>query len=151
LYLRSYEKEKKERNLFPGKPFVPSSPTKVATGAGTMYGTFQNFPYVATSGGDGEKTAARPATDSKKNFLTSPSKRGRYGSVGVNIGGKPEGVAGEFSYSPPNPQPFPVPPRSKLQVDPLRPFTPASPPKRVSSPSLPEGRAFWFLGRCTTT
>eukprot|EP00291_Cryptomonas_curvata_P000407 CAMPEP_0172194274 /NCGR_PEP_ID=MMETSP1050-20130122/25478_1 /TAXON_ID=233186 /ORGANISM="Cryptomonas curvata, Strain CCAP979/52" /LENGTH=141 /DNA_ID=CAMNT_0012870041 /DNA_START=98 /DNA_END=520 /DNA_ORIENTATION=- len=46
---RSYEKEKREKNLFPGKPFVPSSPSKVPTGAGTIYGTFQNFPHMKST------------------------------------------------------------------------------------------------------
>ena len=136
---RSYEKEKKEKNLFPGKPFIPSSPTKVPTGAGTIYGTFQNFPYMKTTD-EYDKHATRPHVEVKRNFLTSPSKRGRYGSVGVNIGGRPEGVTGEFSYSPPNPQPFPFPPRPKSESNPLRPFTPASPPKRVRAGPLPPRR-----------
>ena len=109
---------------------MPSSPTKVPTGAGTIYGTFKNFPYMKTTD-EYDKNRARAHTESKRNFLTSPSKRGRYGSVGVNIGGRPEGVAGEFAYSPPNPQPFPHPPRPKSEASTLRPFTPASPPKRV--------------------
>lgn len=33
---------------------------------------------------------------SLKNIITSPPKRGTYGFVGLNIGGKAEGVAGEF-------------------------------------------------------
>ena len=115
---------------------MPSSPTKVPTGAGTIYGTFQNFPYMKTSD-EFDKNATRTHMEVKRNFLTSPSKRGRYGSVGVNIGGKPEGVTGEFSYSPPNPQPFPFPPRPKSESNPLRPFTPASPPKRVLLPTPP--------------
>jgi hypothetical protein len=132
---RSNEKERKEKNLFPGKPFMPSSPTKAPTGSGTIYGTFQNFPYMKNTD-EFDKRAGRTHPEAKRNFLTSPSKRGRYGSVGVNIGGKPEGVAGEFFYSPPNPQPFPFPPRPKSESSPLRPFTPASPQKRVRSPQF---------------
>jgi hypothetical protein len=33
-----------------------------------------------------------------KNILTSPAKRGTYGFVGLNMGGKPEGVNGEFRW-----------------------------------------------------
>ena len=52
------------------------------------------------------------------------NKTGTYGMVGINIGGKIDGVVGEFSYST-----NPPPPKDRSQTLDV-PFTPSSPPKR---------------------
>mmetsp|Transcript_73438 Transcript_73438/g.153307 ORF Transcript_73438/g.153307 Transcript_73438/m.153307 type:complete len:317 (-) Transcript_73438:331-1281(-) len=119
---RQYEKEKKAKQLTP-VPFKPSSPTKRQSGHGThTFGVFQTFPYMKTSDDyDKRSTGRQPLAP--KNFYTSPPKKGSYGMYGMNIGGKVDGVCGEFSY-------VAAPPTSKPRHEQFRPFTPSSPPKK---------------------
>jgi len=57
--------------------------------------------------------------------LTSPAKRGTYGFVGLNMGGKPEGVNGEFRYVSEPPKQRPA-----TTGDKPKPFVPSSPAKK---------------------
>ena len=74
---------------------------------------------------DNDGTPARKPL-APRNFLTSPPKRGTYGMVGMNIGGKVDGIVGELAYSP-----NPPPPKTRPSTtSDLRAFCPSSPPKR---------------------
>ena len=74
---------------------------------------------------DNDGTPARKPL-APRNFLTSPPKRGTYGMVGMNIGGKVDGIVGELAYSSNPPQPKTRP----STTSDLRAFCPSSPPKR---------------------
>jgi len=122
---RQYEKEKKQKMIVP-QPFRPSNPTQRGSGHGTFqaYGNFSLYPYMKTSAGQDGVPSRKPLAP--RNFLTSPPKRGTYGMVGMNIGGKVDGIVGEFSYST-NP---PAPKSRPSTTSDLKPFCPSSPPKR---------------------
>jgi hypothetical protein len=122
---RSYEKEKKQRMIVP-QPFKPSNPTQKGSGHGTFqaYGNFSLYPYMKTSFDNDGTPARKPLAP--RNFLTSPPKRGTYGMVGMNIGGKVDGIVGELAYSP-----NPPPPKTRPSTtSDMRAFCPSSPPTR---------------------
>lgn len=121
---RAYEKEKKEKMIVP-QPFRPSSPTQKGSGHGTFlqYGNFGSFPYMKTTQDADGKTIRKPLAP--RNFLTSPPKKGTYGMVGINIGGKVDGVVGEFTYSS-----NPPPPKTRPNTTDMVRFSPSSPAKR---------------------
>lgn len=123
-----YEREQKAKMIVP-TPFRPSSPTQKGSGHGTMqqYGNFGQFKYMKTSSDFDGRTIRKPLAP--RNFLTSPAKRGTYGMVGINIGGKIDGVVGEFTYSV-NPPGERHRPKTSSISD--RPFSPTSPAKRGS-------------------
>lgn len=60
-----------------------------------------------------------------KNILTNPPKRGTYGFVGMNLGGKPEGFNGEYKYAS-----EPVVARPATTGEKPKPFVPSSPAKK---------------------
>ncbi len=107
------------------KPFRPSSPSKRSTGHGTHYGTFNRLTNMKTTDEYDKRPAQKRYLDLPKNFLTSPPKRGTYGMIGTNIGGKPEGINGEYAYSsePPKGRPSTAP-------DKMKPFVPSSPSQK---------------------
>jgi hypothetical protein len=81
-----YAKEQKKKNIVP-KPFAPSSPSKRNTGLGGYYGTIggtyeHQVEYEAQKKGDKPK----PVEHEKRNFVTSPSKKGTYGVPHSTIG-----------------------------------------------------------------
>lgn len=95
---RQYEREKKAKMIVP-QPFRPSNPTQKGSGHGTMqaYGNFGSYEYRNQfSNADSPATLRKPL--GPRNFLTSPPKKGTYGMVGMNIGGKFDGVCGELTY-----------------------------------------------------
>ena len=109
------------------KPFRPSSPSKKSTGAGTYYGTFSPIKYMKTTD-DYDKRPIRKGEFQlpPKNIFTNPPRRGTYGMVGINIGGKPDGVAGEYAYvsQPVVPRPATAPEQKP------KPFIPPSPSQK---------------------
>lgn len=121
---RAYEKEKKEKMIVP-QPFRPSNPTQKGSGHGTFlqYGNFGSFPYMKTTQDSDGRTIRKPLAP--RNFLTSPPKKGTYGMVGINIGGRVDGVVGELTYSS-----NPPPAKERPKTTDLRPFSPSSPAKR---------------------
>jgi hypothetical protein len=121
---RQYEREKNSRMIV-STPFRPSNPTQRSSGHGTMahYGIFSSYTYMKTSQDVDPKSQRKPLAP--RNFLTSPPKRGTYGFAGLNIGGKPDGVMGEFSYSS-----IPDVPKERPKTQDLRPFSPTSPAKK---------------------
>mmetsp|Transcript_40118 Transcript_40118/g.64681 ORF Transcript_40118/g.64681 Transcript_40118/m.64681 type:complete len:316 (+) Transcript_40118:185-1132(+) len=125
---REYEREKKKKMIVP-TPFKPSNPTQRGSGHGTMsqYGNFGSFKYMKTSADTDGRTIRKPLAP--RNFLTSPSKRGTYGMVGINIGGKIDGVVGELTYSMNPPRERERPKTTSISD---RPFSPTSPAKRGS-------------------
>ena len=95
---RQYEREKKAKMIVP-QPFRPSNPTQKGSGHGTMqaYGNFGTYEYRNQfSNADAAATLRKPLAP--RNFLTSPPKKGTYGMVGMNIGGRFDGVCGELTY-----------------------------------------------------
>lgn len=83
---KEYAKELKKKNVVP-KPFVPSSPTKRSPGLGTYYGTIgakfeHQMEYEVQKKGDKPK----PIEHEKRNFVTSPGKKGTYGVPHTTLG-----------------------------------------------------------------
>jgi hypothetical protein len=106
-------------------PFKPSSPTKRPVGHGSYFGTFGIWKNMKTTD-DYDKKLSKHEGQPLKNILTSPPKRGTYGMVGTNIGGKAEGINGEYKYlSDPIKRPSTAP-----EKDNIKPFIPSSPPKK---------------------
>ena len=131
-YVEMAKQVRRERNenlkkQIVGKPFRPSSPAKRSTGHGTHYGTFNPLKNMKTTD-EYDKRAAKKddLVLPPKNILTNPSKRGTYGMIGTNIGGKPEGISGEYTYSsePPKGRPSTAPDQK------LKPFVPSSPSQK---------------------
>mmetsp|Transcript_58469 Transcript_58469/g.143385 ORF Transcript_58469/g.143385 Transcript_58469/m.143385 type:complete len:340 (-) Transcript_58469:56-1075(-) len=123
---RRARNENNKKQIVP-VPFKPSSPTKRPVGHGSYYGSFGIWPNVKTTD-EYDKRPRKPGGEvqTMKNILTSPPKRGTYGMVGTNIGGTPSGVMGEYKYSSEPVQKRP----ETAPTEKLRPFVPASPPKR---------------------
>jgi hypothetical protein len=108
------------------KPFRPSNPPKRSTGHGTYYGTFSQLKNLKTTDEYDKRPAEKgEVVPAPKNFLTNPPKHGTYGMIGTNIGGKSEGVNGEYRYSSelPKGRPSTAPEKRK-------PFVPSSPAKK---------------------
>ena len=121
-----HERNESLKKQIVDKPFRPSSPPKRSTGHGTHYGTFSPLKNMKTT----DEYDKRPAKKGEvalgpKNILTNPPKLGTYGMIGTNIGGKPEGVTGEYTYSsePPKGRPSTAPEK-------LKPFVPSSPSQK---------------------
>mmetsp|Transcript_55085 Transcript_55085/g.112628 ORF Transcript_55085/g.112628 Transcript_55085/m.112628 type:complete len:342 (-) Transcript_55085:206-1231(-) len=123
------ERNKRLKEQLVPQPFKPSNPTKRSTGHGSYFGTFNIWENVKTSD-DYDKRQLKKGEKvlDPKNILTSPPKRGTYGMVGTNIGGRVQGFAGEYEYQPSGsnkPRPATAPDGEKL-----KPFVPSSPAKK---------------------
>jgi hypothetical protein len=84
-------------------------------------------------GADYDKRPAKKGEASlgPRNILTSPAKRGTYGFVGLNMGGKPEGVMGEFKYQMRHAdKPRPATADHFAGQEKPKPFVPSSPAKK---------------------
>mmetsp|Transcript_56470 Transcript_56470/g.178667 ORF Transcript_56470/g.178667 Transcript_56470/m.178667 type:complete len:328 (+) Transcript_56470:192-1175(+) len=118
------------------KPFKPSNPMKESSGLGGYYGTV---------GGKNEHLTDNTIVAKQKgmfeppprNIMTSPQKKGSYGTHGTTLGHKisATGAVGEYSYLP-----HPYDAEQKLKIAAMKadkesrftdkPFKPSSPPKR---------------------
>eukprot|EP00761_Pharyngomonas_kirbyi_P011634 gb/GECH01011660.1/.p1 GENE.gb/GECH01011660.1/~~gb/GECH01011660.1/.p1 ORF type:complete len:292 (+),score=88.15 gb/GECH01011660.1/:1-876(+) len=76
---REYRNQEKKK--IKGGAFLPSSPSKKATGPGAYDGCFGKQPPHEPDHGEKKKKPAEP-----KNILTSPGKRGTYGVPGITLG-----------------------------------------------------------------
>uniref|UniRef100_A0A7S4PNG5 Cilia-and flagella-associated protein 96 n=1 Tax=Guillardia theta TaxID=55529 RepID=A0A7S4PNG5_GUITH len=122
--LQRGEKSSKESVSQP--PFRPSSPTKTSQGSGSYYGCFGVWKNMKTTN-NYDKVHAKSPDTGLKNFLIRPPKKGGCGTIGLNIGGNPEGHVGEYKYYP---EPAPARPSSAPSELALKPFVPSSPPQK---------------------
>lgn len=106
-------------------PFKPSSPTKRPVGHGSYFGSFGVWPNMKTTDEFDKMNRKTGDLQTHKNILTSPPKKGTYGMVGTNIGGRPDGVLGEYKYSS-----EPVKRPETAPAEKMKPFIPSSPPKK---------------------
>ena len=90
--------ENAKKQLVP-QPFRPSHPSAKACGSGSYYGAMSKHENMKSTD-DYDKRPAKKGeqTAGMRNVITSPPRKGTYGFVGLNMGGKPEGVLGEFKY-----------------------------------------------------
>jgi hypothetical protein len=108
------------------KPFSPANPSKKPVGHGSYYGSFGIHPNMKTTDEYDKKPKSAIEINTLKNIVTSPPKKGTYGMIGTNIGGKAEGTNGEYKY-----QPDPVDSRPQTApAEKLKAFIPSSPPKK---------------------
>eukprot|EP00285_Hemiselmis_virescens_P012374 CAMPEP_0173383024 /NCGR_PEP_ID=MMETSP1356-20130122/5548_1 /TAXON_ID=77927 ORGANISM="Hemiselmis virescens, Strain PCC157" /NCGR_SAMPLE_ID=MMETSP1356 /ASSEMBLY_ACC=CAM_ASM_000847 /LENGTH=341 /DNA_ID=CAMNT_0014337665 /DNA_START=291 /DNA_END=1316 /DNA_ORIENTATION=- len=106
-------------------PFRPANPTKRPVGHGSYYGSFGIWQNMKTTDEYDKKKKSQMDGPSLKNMVTSPPKKGTYGMIGTNIGGKPEGSMGEYKYVA-----DPVKRPETAPGEKLKAFIPSSPPKK---------------------
>jgi hypothetical protein len=83
---KEYGKEQKKKNIVP-RPFAPSSPSKKNSGLGAYYGTIgTKFEHQVEYEVQKKEDKPKPVEHEKRNFVTSPSKRGTYGVPHSTIG-----------------------------------------------------------------
>lgn len=122
---RRARNENNKKQIVP-TPFRPANPTKRPVGHGSYYGSFGIWPNMKTTDDFDKKQKTQIVGNTLKNMVTSPPKKGTYGMIGTNIGGKPEGAMGEYRY-----QPDPVGKRPVTAPgEKFKPFVPSSPPKK---------------------
>mmetsp|Transcript_20290 Transcript_20290/g.28090 ORF Transcript_20290/g.28090 Transcript_20290/m.28090 type:complete len:305 (+) Transcript_20290:159-1073(+) len=100
VYLDPGALERKHRTTRGGKnisekAFLPSSPSKNASGKGTNFGLFQKFDNLPTE----NEENPRKSGPGPKNFLNSKPMKGSYGMTGHFLGATPEFVADTYLNS----------------------------------------------------